>query len=154
VIPVAKRPTITQRAKPKPPEPPVAPVMELTVKPASPISKTKLAKERLKATTAWMQETWQVAFQSPIRPLAVGAGVDIRAHPSSDFSDDERNAALRVWTGRSAYQTAIIQRRRRVNLDGTDASPVSDDERRHSFERVKALERRKSPAATKPQGQA
>jgi sRNA-binding protein len=78
----------------------------------------------------------------------------VRAHPSSDFTADERDAALRAWTGRNAYQTAIIQRRVRVRLDGTDASPVSDDQRRHAFERVKALEKRKSPAATKPQGQA
>jgi sRNA-binding protein len=143
------------KAKPKPPEPPVASGSKnLEANPAPPISKTRLAKARLKATTEWLHETWPLAFRSPIRPLAIGAGIEIDAHPSTDFTADERRAAIRAWTGRSAYTTAIIQRRRRVNFDGSDATEVTDDERRHAFERLKALEKRKSPAATKPQGQA
>jgi sRNA-binding protein len=118
-----RRPIITLKAKPKPPEPVEPPVTELTVKPAPPappISKTKLAKARLREATAWMQEPWPAAFCAPIRPLAVGAGLDILAHPSSDFTADERRAAIRAWTCRWDYQRAIVARRRRVNLDGSD----------------------------------
>jgi sRNA-binding protein len=125
-----RRPIITLKGK--------KPVAAEPDQPPAPISKTALAKARLKAATAWMQETWPLAFRSPIRPLAVGCGAEILAHPSGDFTADERHAALRAWTGRSAYQSAIIERRMRVKLDGADASPVTDDERRHAFERVKA----------------
>ena len=136
--------------KPKPPEPPV----EADMPTGHNISKTRLAKARLKAATAWLEATWPLAFRSPIRPLAIGAGLDILAHPSGGFTADERHAAVRAWTGRWDYQKAITAGRLRVKLDGEDGGAVTDAEREHARERLKKLERRKSPAATKPQGQA
>ena len=49
----------------------------------------------------------RLAFRSPIRPLAIGCGEEVRAHPGG-FTVGECDAALRAWTGRYAYQSAII----------------------------------------------
>ena len=76
---------------------------------------------------------------------------EVRAHPSSDFTADERNAARghgQAGTPTphdSLYypsQSAIIQRRARVKLDREDGGAVTDDERKHAFERLKRLEKR------------
>ena len=144
-----RRPIITLKAKPKPPEAPVEANNPTWIIPA--VSKTALAKARLKAATAWLEATWPLAFRSPIRPLAVGAGEEVRAHSSGDFTADERHVALRAWTRRHDYQKAIIQRRTRVKLDGEDGGAVTDSEREHALERLKTLSERgptKRAAAT------
>ena len=136
---MAKRRIITLAKPEPPPKAPPAP-------PPSPvISKTRLAKARLKAASAWLEATWPLAFRSPIRPLAIGAGLEIAAHPSGGFTADERHAALRAWTGRWDYQKAITAGRLRVKLDGTDATEVTEPEREHARERLKALEARRPP---------
>ena len=141
-----KRRIITLKAKPKAPEP-------LAPSPSPPVSKTKLGKEPLKAATAWLEATWPLAFRSPIRPLAIGSGEEVRAL-AGGFTVGEINAALKAWTHRPDYQRAIVAGRMRVRLDGEDGGAITEPERDHAVERLKKLERRKSPAAGQPQGQA
>lgn len=74
-----------------------------------------------------------------------------RHPPSGGFTAHERNAALRAWTGRWDYQRAIVAGRVRIKLDGTDGGAITEPEREHALERLKALSERgptKRAAAT------
>jgi sRNA-binding protein len=145
-----KRKIITLKAKPKPPDPAKNLASE---PPVETVSKTKLGKERLKVATAWLEATWPLAFRSPLRPLAIGCGDEVRAH-GGGFSVGEIDAALKAWTHRPDYQRAIVAGRMRVRLDGEDGGVITEPEREHAVERLKKLEKKRTAASDESDGPA
>jgi sRNA-binding protein len=88
----------------------------------------------------------------PLADSAAGDWLRRGGALASGFSVGEIDAALKAWCGRWDYQRAIVAGRMRVKLDGEDGGAITEPERDHALERLKALERRKSPAAGQPRG--
>ena len=93
-----------------------------------------------------MTITWPAYLGvQPIHPLAIGAGREILAHCDDAITPDERDMAVRAWTGQPAYLGALMAGGERIALDGSPAGSITEGERGYAARRLKALkERRKA----------
>lgn len=102
-----------------------------------------------------------------VRPLAIGIQQKLRAELAElpEFEGSPGwlvRQALALYTRSIAYLTAIVEKRPRINLDGSTASEVSDQEQAHARERLNEIQariasrrpprkpRRGKPAARRP----
>lgn len=89
-----------------------------------------------------------------VRPLAIGIQQKLRAELAGD--DDLKETpgwmvrqALAIYTRSPAYFRAIIDKRPRINLDGSVAGEVTEQEQAHASSQLEAWEARR--AARRPQ---
>jgi len=91
-----------------------------------------------------------------VRPLAVGIQQKLRAELAADPEWQQTpgwlvRQALAVYTRSGAYYNAILQKRPRINLDGSVAGEVTEQEQAHAKEQLEQLKARQ--AARRPQKQ-
>lgn len=89
------------------------------------------------------------AERDKVRPLAIGIQEHLRAAMNADpaFEDTPNwliKQALARYTHSPAYLEAIVAGHNRINLDGSDAGPVSDEAREHA--RARRDEQKKAAA--------
>ncbi|NDR57390.1 ProQ/FinO family protein [Aliiruegeria sabulilitoris] len=84
------------------------------------------------AVLARIRADFPRAFPDWKRPLASGMHKELQAH-YPDLTPRDIRLALSTWCANVRYLTAVVRRdARRVNLDGSDAGPVADEQRRHA----------------------
>lgn len=88
-----------------------------------------------------------------VRPLAIGIQQALRAELAEDPEWKETpgwmvRQALAIYTRSFDYLTAIVERRPRINLDGSTAGEVTDQEQTHARERLDEIKAKR--AARRP----
>ncbi len=84
-----------------------------------------------------------------VRPLAIGIQHKLREELAADeaFKDTPNwliRQALALYTRSGAYLNALIEKRTRINLDGSDAGEVTDQQQAHARERMEELKKRRA----------
>jgi ProP effector len=130
------RPTLTLKK---------AVTVEVPVEP-KPKPKARTNLPAVRATVEWMAKTWPAAFARPIRPLAVGAGALILAARPETIPLKLLHDALRYWVRSRHYQQALAAGVRRVNLDGSDAGEVSQENRAEASRRLAMMLAKAKPS--------
>jgi len=90
-----------------------------------------------------------------IRPLAIGIQKTLRAELADDPELHETpgwvvRQALALYTRSPAYLEATIAGQPRINLDGTEAEPVTDEAKRYAQEQRDAQKARQAARKPKP----
>lgn len=80
-----------------------------------------------------------------VRPLAIGIQQKLRAELAElpEFENPPGwlvRQALALYTRSIAYLTAIVEKRPRINLDGSTATEVTDQEQEHARERLSEIQ--------------
>ena len=90
-----------------------------------------------------------------VRPLAIGMQQKLRGELAEDPELSQISPgwkvrqALAIYTRSPAYLTAIVEKRPRINLDGSEAGEVTAEEQQHAKERLEEMNARR--AARRPQ---
>jgi ProP effector len=108
--------------------------------------------ERTRELVAVLTQRFPESFhaeRSKVRPLAIGIQEHLREAISADPELENTpnwliKQALARYTHAPAYLEAIIAGHNRINLDGSDAGPVSDEAREHA--RARREEQKKAAA--------
>lgn len=84
-----------------------------------------------------------------VRPLAIGIQKALRAELGEDPDRKDTpgwmvRQALAIYTRSWDYYQAVIERRRRVNLDGSDASEISDGEYDYACQQLERIKERRA----------
>jgi hypothetical protein len=83
---------------------------------------------RAQAIAAAICERWPDLFdRTAPKPLAIG--IDRAIGAALGFKRNDMGGAMRWWTTRIAYHWAVAAGTVRYNLDGSEAGPISDDDR-------------------------
>jgi ProP effector len=98
---------------------------------------TDAAKAQRLAVRSWLAATWPTAFTWPFRPLAIGAHRAIHAARPESISAKSVYPALYSHTSTLSYLRAVANGERRINLDGTDAGEIDEDEKSAARARIK-----------------
>lgn len=136
----------------------------MTDTPASPSTAKETRLERAAQARAFLgqlAERYPNCFTrdpAKVRPLAIGIQQKLRAELAADTAMQDTpgwlvRQALAIYTRSLAYQTAIVERRPRINLDGSTAGEVTDQEQTHARERVDEIMARRAarrPAKKQP----
>lgn len=123
------------------------------------------SREAVRHVLAWLSKTFPKAFNidGAIRPLKIGILQDILAyaeqHGGLPCSKSKLRKALVVFTRRMEYLTCVKMRDIRINLNGEEVEPVSEDGAKLAVQRIKKtieknLRSRRKPAparAERPQ---
>ncbi len=81
-----------------------------------------------------------------VRPLAIG----IQQHLRDELAKEEQfkdtpnwliRQALALYTRSGAYLSAIVERRPRIHLDGSEAGAVSDEELAHARQKLEEIKK-------------
>jgi ProQ/FINO family len=143
--PAARKPPPVPKATPVPERAPVP----KPVNPARVLAKalasvawaqTQLRAQRSHEVNVWLEATWPAAFAvRPRRPLARGTSAAVINHPDRPPSRKLIKTAVAYHCGRPDYLEALAaDGSRRINLDGTDAGEVTEDERQDARQRMAA----------------
>lgn len=111
------------------------------------INKTQRDKSReaIRHVLTWLSTTFPKAFDidGTIRPLKVGILSDILAYANEQgglpFSMAKLRQALVVFTRRMEYLTCVKMRDIRIDLNGNEVDPVSEDAAKLAVERIKKI---------------
>lgn len=84
-----------------------------------------------------------------VRPLAIGMQQQLRDELGKDEAwKDTPNwlirQALALYTRSGAYFNAIVEKRPRINLDGSDAGEVTDEQQGHAQTQLDELKKRRA----------
>ena len=73
------------------------------------------------------------------KPLAIGSHVEVLDQCASKlgWSKKRTRAALAYYTGSPKYLWATVEATHRINLDGTEAQPITEAERAYAKQRIK-----------------
>ncbi len=126
-------------------------------KKAQKIEEKRQRAERARELLARLAERYPNCFTSDparIRPLAIGIQQALRADLANDPELQDTpgwlvRQALAQYVRRPRYLKAIVEKQRRVNLDGSDAGEVDDQQQAHAEQQLAEIEARR--AARKPQ---
>jgi hypothetical protein len=131
-------------------QPPRTPVLP-TPAPAPPPPSIPIIprKERIAALVKTLERTWPAAFDpSEVRPLRIGSDDEIGQALAGQASKKLIGEALAAWTGHDPYLEALAREgARRVALDGSDAGPVTNDERGFAAQRLAERQARRRAEA-------
>jgi sRNA-binding protein len=84
-----------------------------------------------------LRERFPEAFRQPPVPLPQSILQTAHEALAEDHSKKSVRRALAHWCSRTDYLRAVIaEQARRVNLDGSDAGPVSEDQREAALRRL------------------
>ncbi|MEM5468280.1 ProQ/FINO family protein [Celeribacter marinus] len=74
-------------------------------------------------------------------PLAIGSHTEILAQCAAQlgWSKKRTRAALGFYAGRPSYLWATLEATHRINLDGSEAQPISDADRAYAKARIAAF---------------
>jgi sRNA-binding protein len=117
------------KVKTTPTSPSSAPSISSIPPPPPPADKS--SKPRAPELVKVFAEKWPGAFGAgATKPLAIGIHAEIKAALADTTSNKQLSETLRWWVSRDSYLTALSQPdARRRGLDGSDAGPVSDNDR-------------------------
>jgi ProP effector len=90
-----------------------------------------------------------------VRPLAIGIQQHLREEVGREEAlKDTPNwlirQALALYTRSGAYLNAIVEKRPRINLDGSDAGEVTDEAQAHAQEQIEQLKKRRAERRPQP----
>lgn len=101
------------------------------------------SRESVRHALAWLSKTFPKAFdvEGAIRPLKVGILQDILAyaneHGGLPCSMSKLRKALVVFTRRMEYLTCVKMRDTRIDLEGKEVDPVSEEASKLAIQRIK-----------------
>ncbi|RFA29836.1 hypothetical protein CAI21_08345 [Alkalilimnicola ehrlichii] len=108
--------------------------------------------QRTREFLAQLAERYPQCFTrdpAKIRPLAIGIQHKLREELNADDEWKETpnwliRQALALYTRSGAYLNAIVEARPRINLDGSEAGTVTEQEQAHGKERLEAWKKRRA----------
>ena len=100
--------------------------------------KHKISPDLVKKMKLYFQETFPLCFTNPISPLALGIHLQLRAHkqqfPDSLCTSNNVFKYLYVYTRNMQYKKALIAGANRLNIDGSIAGVVTEEEAQRAID--------------------
>ena len=98
----------------------------------------KISPDLVKKMNSYFQETFPLCFTNPISPLALGIHLQLRAHkqqfPDSLCTSNNVFKYLYVYTRNIQYKKALIAGADRLNIDGSIAGVVTEEEAQRAID--------------------
>jgi sRNA-binding protein len=98
----------------------------------------KISPDLVKNMNLYFQETFPLCFTNPISPLALGIHLQLRAHkqqfPDSLCTSNNVFKYLYVYTRNMQYKKALVAGANRLNIDGSIAGVVTEEEAQRAID--------------------
>lgn len=95
--------------------------------------------KRQKVYQDWLMQTYPALFNEQFIPMPIGIFEQLSVNMPTDISKTDLRTMLGWYASRLKYLNHVISHENRLNLDGSIASSITDEEKAAAAQKIKTM---------------